>query len=129
MRDGKKKTASADNPLLTQYRETIKQMQEACAPLIVLAKGRRPPKLQVKPESSKSASSQSGSAFTASKWFWESSQQASGSTYGRACVLQSGPTKWTRGTGRALGRHLWPRCQFWGGTATHPLARGPHPMP
>ena len=81
MRDGKKKTASADNPLLTQYRETIKLMQEACAPLIVLAKGRRPPKLQVKPESSKSASSQSGSAFTASKWFWESSQQASGSTY------------------------------------------------
>ena len=76
MRDGKKKSASADNPLLTQYRETIKLMQEACAPLIVLAKGRRPPKLQVKPESSKSASSQSGSAITASKWFWESSQQA-----------------------------------------------------
>ena len=67
MRDGKKKSASADNPLLTQYRETIKLMQEACAPLIVLAKGRRPPKLQVKPESSKSASSQSGSAITARK--------------------------------------------------------------
>lgn len=81
MRDGKKKSASADNPLLTQYRETIKRMHEACAPLIVLAQGRRPPKLQVKPESSKSASSQSGSAITASKWFWESSQQASGSTY------------------------------------------------
>ena len=76
MRDGKKKSASADNPLLTQYRETIKRMHEACAPLILLAQGRRPPKLQVKPESSKSASSQSGSAITASEWFWESSQQA-----------------------------------------------------
>ncbi|MDC0526114.1 hypothetical protein OAO87_03850 [bacterium] len=42
-------------------------MREACAPLVVFAQGKRPPKLQVKPESSKSASSQSGSAITASK--------------------------------------------------------------
>ena len=75
------KSRADDDPLVTQFRELIKRLQEACAPLIVLAQGRRPPKLQVKPESSKSASSQSGSAITASKWFWESSQQASGSTY------------------------------------------------
>ena len=65
MRDAKSRTD--DDPLVTQFRERIKVLQEACAPLTTIAQGKRPPKLQVKPESSKSASSQSGSAITASK--------------------------------------------------------------
>ena len=67
MRDKKGRAGGDNDPLVTQFREHTKVLQEACAPLVVFAQGKRPPKLQVKPESSKSASSQSGSAITASK--------------------------------------------------------------
>ena len=47
MRDVRRRSVEDDDPIVVEFRVRMKKLQEACAPLMALAKGAQPPKLQV----------------------------------------------------------------------------------